>query len=294
MEEFLSNLVSGGKTASYYFDSKDISKLKQYKSQIKEFNKLLGINKEEFDVILRDILRKNFNIVHFIPLLVSCRETELDLLLECSYDEEWNIKTYSFDSKIICGKKITGIIEFFERIGLKDFFINSEIDDVYSYILGSHLGVRTGARKNKSGSFMESYVEGYLKEMCERHNLEYISQADAEKIFEHFNIDIKNISKTRRFDFVIINIGKLILIEVNFYNTPGSKMKSTANEYIKLYGELEECEYIQDFVWITDGPAWIKEKRPLKNALDNIDNMINLHQMHSKYLQSLIIQNTIQ
>lgn len=284
MNIFLENLVKTNRTAEYYFNMPDILEIKRMKKDIDKLNELIG--NKNFDNTLKNILVETPSIIKMIPLLIAYREENLDLLMEYSYDKPWVVSTYSFKLKNIDEERILSIIDFFEKIGLKKFFMDKEINDVYSFILGTHLGLRASARKNKSGDFMESYVNTYISNMCTNNNLEYISQATADEILTSFNIDIKDILKNRRPDFVINNNGKLLLIEVNFYNSTGSKIKSTANEYIKLNGELKNCLEIQDFIWITDGPAWKKEKKTLERVFENIENIINIHDMNNGYIEN--------
>lgn len=284
MDIFLENLVKTNKTAEYYFNLSDILEIKRMKENIDKLNILIG--NKNFDDTLKNILIETPDIIEVIPLLIAYREENLDLLMEYSYDKPWVVNTYSFKSKNLNEEKILSIIDFFEKIGLKKIFIEEEISDTYSFILGSHMGLRASARKNKSGTFMEKYINTYISKMCNENNIEYISQATAKDILNCFNIDIRDVLKSRRPDFVINNNGKLLLIEVNFYNSVGSKIKSTANEYIKLNNELKDCLEIQDFIWITDGLGWKKEKKTLERAFENIENIINIHDMNNGYLDN--------
>lgn len=289
MDDFLKNLVETNRTADYYFDIHDILEIKNIKEDIESLNTLIG--NKDFNSTLKEILLNNPNIIKFIPLLVAHRKNSLDLLIDYSHDKPWIVNTYLFGMKNINDNTILSIIDFFEKVGLKELFLNREITDVYSFLLGIHLGLRSNARKNKSGTFMENYTEGYISNMCKENNMKYISQATSEDILLHFGIDIKDVLKNRKPDFVINNNGKLILIEVNFYNSVGSKIKSTTNEYIKLNSELKDCLEIQDFIWITDGPAWKKEKKTLERAFENIDNIININNMSFGYIEKMLHEN---
>ena len=287
MYKFLSTLVKTNKTKKYYFDEMDILELRSIQSDIDKLDKLIG--NKYFDEDLKNILIDTPDLIKIIPLLIAYRDKNdtLDLLIDYS-SEVWETITYSFELKNIDEEKILSIVDFCDKIGIKDFFINANIRSAYDFILGNHLGLRSNARKNKSGDFMESYVNDYISNMCTKNNLKFLSQARAQEIFNSFNIDIKNILNGRVPDFVINNNGKLILIEVNFYNAIGSKIKSTTNEYIKLNKELKNNPYIQDFIWITDGYGWHKSKKVLELAFDNIENVINIHNMNNGYIEKKV------
>lgn len=289
MNNFLSTLVETNQTANYYLDINDILQIENRKDSIKQLDKLVG--NEDFDNTLRNILINDPDIIEIIPLLVGSRDESINLLVEYSYTKKWVTKTYLFKSKNLTKDKIENIVEFFEIMGLKRLYIEKRIENTYDYMMAMHMGLRVNARKNKSGKFMEDYIEGYIRNICNKYNLSYLSQPKAEDILKEYNIDVKNVLKSRKPDFVINNNGKLILIEVNFYNTSGSKIKSTTNEYIKLNAELKECPIIQDFVWITDGQAWLKEKKNLERAFYNIDNIININDTLDGYIEKLICKN---
>ena len=286
MNIFLKNLVKTNRTKSYYFDEMDILELKNMQEDIDKLDKLIG--NKNFDEDLKSILTENPKLIEVIPLLVAYRDKKdsLDLLIDYSYDKPWQTNTYSFKLKNIDEERILSMVDFCDKIGIKDFFVAGQIRSVYDFILGNHLGLRANARKNKSGDFMESYVNEYISNMCANNNLGYLSQANSEEILNKFNVDIKDVLNGRRPDFVINNNGKLILIEVNFYNGGGSKIKSTANEYIKLNKELKNNPYIQDFIWITDGNGWNETKKVLELVFKNIENIINIHDMNNGYIEN--------
>lgn len=284
MNRFLDTLKVCNKTPEFYFNKNDISTLKFIKKDINKLNSLIG--EKDFDNKLKSIISSNPTLTLIIPLLIGVREDKVDLLLEYTYDKDWITKTYLFKYDRIGENTLNDIVEFFTKTGLKEFFQNEEISDVYSFLLGMDLGIKTNARKNKSGTFMEEYIDSYLNKMCLSNNVQYISQATSEHILKEFNIDVIDILKNRRIDFVINNNGKLILIETNFYNSSGSKIKSVTQEFIKLDKELSNCPNIQDFIWITDGAGWLKEKKTLEKAFLEIENIININDMQNGFIEN--------
>lgn len=287
MNRFLETLKICNKTSKFYFDDIDILEIKNMREKIGKLNSLIG--NKDFDNKLKNIILLNPELINIFPLLVGVRDLNIDLLVEYTYDKPWVTSTYSLKENDLSEDSLNNILDFFKNIGLKEFFQNEEISDVYSYILGMHLGLKTNARKNKSGTFMENYIEGYLERLSyNNNNLKYISQATSKDILKEFNIDIKDTLKNRRVDFAINNNGKLILIETNFYNSSGSKIKSVTQEFIKFNKECENSSEIQDFIWITDGAGWLKERKTLEKAFNEIDNIININDMHNKYIENKI------
>ena len=79
----------------------------------------------------------------------------------------------------------------------------------------------------------------------------------------------------KRFDFVVRTKAKTYLIEVNFYNSSGSKPNEVARAYTELAQKISPYpDY--EFVWITDGNGWIPSKNKLQEAYSAIQNVYNL------------------
>lgn len=284
MEEFLDNLKICNKTIEFYLNHKNIEYIKNNKEKIKILNKL--INSNDFDNELKEIILSNPKIISIFPLLIASKESRIELLLEYNYSQPWVFKQYSFDIEYKNIEDSVDIfVEFFNDFGLKDLFQNKEIEDVYSYLIGVNFGINSNRRKNISGEFMETYIDGYLKNICKKNNLEYLSQATYKDIKLKFNIDIINELKNKKFDFVINNNGKLIIIESNFYNSSGSKIKSVAKEYINLNQNCNKDESIQEFIWITDGYGWKSNKKVLEEVFRKIDNVVNIENINNKFLE---------
>jgi type II restriction enzyme len=90
----------------------------------------------------------------------------------------------------------------------------------------------------------------------------------------------------RIYDFVI-NTGKeLYIIETNFYGGGGSKLKATVGEYKKLYEKLKRGKY--KFIWITDGMGWEGTHKPLREAFDKLDYIVNLNMLEKGILDEII------
>jgi len=75
------------------------------------------------------------------------------------------------------------------------------------------------------------------------------------------------------------------LIETNFYNGGGSKLKAVCGEFKSLYTELKEQNI--DFIWVTDGLGWYTTKRPLEETYNHNDYVFNLTSLEKGVLKQL-------
>lgn len=115
---------------------------------------------------------------------------------------------------------------------------------------------------------MENIIEIKIKNICKKISCEYKSQITVKEIKNIWGIIVPTDKSERKYDFVINNKGKLLFIEVNYYNGKGSKLKSVANEFTKLDNYMKKNNF--EFCWITDGLGWKDTKKPLKDAFKNI------------------------
>ena len=82
------------------------------------------------------------------------------------------------------------------------------------------------------------------------------------------------------------NTKKLFLIETNFYNGGGSKLKSVCGEFKSLFNELKAQKI--ELIWITDGKGWLTTTRPLEETFNNNNYVFNLNQLEKGCLQELL------
>jgi hypothetical protein len=176
---------------------------------------------------------------------------------------------------------------FVKESGLQKLFRKDGVKNLVDYVLGVEAGVDSNARKNRSGTAMESVVGAYLDLFCSRNELEYINQATPGAIKAKWGFEVPVDKSSRRFDFAISDGKSLVLMEVNFYGGGGSKLKATAGEYIGL-GELLAKSHI-DFVWVTDGQGWLTTLLPMKAAYEKLDYVWNLNWLGRDFLADLFL-----
>src|SRR5690606_13907164 len=112
-------------------------------------------------------------------------------------------------------------------------------------------------------------------------------QATVKRIKIEWDIDLIVDKSSRQIDFAINKNGRLYFIECNFYGGGGSKLKSTATEYIKM-NEYWNAQGIT-FIWVTDGAGWKSTLRPLREYFDKADYLLNLEMLKNNLLEEILL-----
>lgn len=175
--------------------------------------------------------------------------------------------------------------EFLRKSGLLELLKDKKIKSLVDYAIGIEVGMDTNARKSRSGKIMEAIVEEYIKLL----DIEYNSQIKNGDIDKKYGTTLCSIGKaTKKFDFVYKskNDNKIIVMEVNYYGTQGSKPNETAKSYIELNNKIKVMDNVK-FVWITDGKGWLSSKTNLEDAYDEIENLYTLVDLENGILEKL-------
>jgi type II restriction enzyme len=229
------------------------------------------------------------DIIAIIPLLIATREKNIKIL-EPTEENVFNYKNYIFDKAGSYSiNEIRDIADFLEKTGLINIFENRRIKNLVDYVTGVEVGLDTNARKNRSGTAMEKITELFVKKICQNYGYVYITQTTGDKIKECFGYNVATDKADRSFDFAISNGNKLYLIETNYYSGGGSKLKSVAGEFSTLYNFLRNNTPEHGFIWITDGKGWETAHRPLREAFDLTDYILNLNMVETGILEDIII-----
>jgi type II restriction enzyme len=176
---------------------------------------------------------------------------------------------------------------FFMQSGLGNLMKDKKVKNLVDYVIGVEVGLDSNGRKNRGGTLMENIVEKFVSQACAELGLDYMAQANAKKIKEHWNIDIQVDKSSRNLDFAINKNGKLYFIECNFYGGGGSKLKSTATEYVNMnaYWNAQNIT----FIWVTDGAGWKSTLKPLREYFDKADYLLNLEMLKDNSLKNILI-----
>lgn len=281
----MNTLTDSIKTFDYYVDWGKINlNLKKVERMLNLMKSLIG--KENFEEKFKDLLNDYPEIVTVFPILLAVREKEQTIINK----ENLSNLEYSFKKPpFIINKEIQQkYYLFFKETGLEELLKNRKIENLVDYVFGIEVGMDTNARKNRTGTMMESIVKKNLLEICKQ-DYSFISQATKDKIHETWNYKIEIDKASRIFDFAIYNEAKqkLFLIEVNFYNGGGSKLKATAGEYSYLYDFLKKQN--TELIWITDGMGWKTARKPLEETfIHNNKQIINLKMLFDGVLSKMI------
>jgi len=221
--------------------------------------------------------------VKAIPLLLAIRDKSLEVLIDT---RNFIYREFDFSKKDYTKNEVKTFADFILKSGLGELLKDKKIKNLVDYATGVEVGLDSNGRKNRVGSLMESLVEEFIRDTCNELQIEYMAQATASKIKAKWNINIKVDKSSRIIDFAINKNGKLYFVEVNFYGGGGSKLKSTATEYIRM-NEYWNKQGIE-FIWITDGAGWQSTLKPLREYFDKADYLLNLEMLRNEVLKRIL------
>ena len=248
--------------ADFFVDfSKVYLNIKDYERHLNLLNSLIG--KENIEEEFVDLINEYPEIMKSIPILLATHEYKFHIINASTVDMLNSIKDMDFkflEEKFICydfkeiDKPINNYAVFLKNSGLFDLISNRKIKNLVDYAIGIEVGLDSNSRKNRSGKIMEDLVEEFIKKL----GVPYQKQMKYKDIDKEYGTNLCAIGKaTKKFDFVFKSPSnnELIVMEVNFYGTQGSKPNETAKSYVELNNEINKLNGVK-FVWITDGNGW--------------------------------------
>lgn len=250
----------------------------------KELNLLnFLIGKENIEQEVYNLIKEYPQVAKAFPSLIAIRDYSVDILIETS---DFIYRRYDFRHREFTNEECKDLAQFFINSGLGDLVKGKKVTNLVDYVTGVEVGLDSNGRKNRGGTLMESIVETFVKEACDLNGYEYMPQANANKIKSKWNIDVIVDKSSRQIDFAINKNQKLYFIECNFYGGGGSKLKSTATEYIEMYRYWNQQEI--EFIWITDGAGWRSTLKPLREYFDKADYLLNLEMLKNNVLNEIL------
>jgi type II restriction enzyme len=270
-------------TAWDYFVNwaKVFGNLRDIEIDLNIINYLIG--KQNIEDEFKALLEKHPSIVRLIPILIACRQNKFNIL--ASYDRNsFKYETYDFGKPETIEK--SKVIEFAKSTGFLELLQNKRIKNIVDYVIGVEVGLDSNGRKNRGGKSMETIVEFFIKDICQRKSLDYIKEASSKNIAKRWGLKLKVDKSSRRVDFAINNKDHLFLVETNFYGGGGSKLKSTAGEYKSMFDFWKDDGH--DFIWITDGYGWQTTRLPLQETFNYTDFVLNIDMVSKGLLEDIV------
>lgn len=284
---FIKTLSLSNKTPNYFINwEKVVKNTKEFELELNTLNYLVG--KENIVIEAKKLFKKQPQLLRAIPLLIAERNKKI-IILDL---KEFIMGYKSLDFNNINEDDIDLYVDFCESIGLLDFIKNHANKSLVDYVYGVETGLDSNGRKNRSGTNMETIIEDYISSISKELNLDYLAQAKAFQIHAKWGKNVPTDKANRSFDLAIYNksIDKLFLLETNYYNGGGSKLKSVCGEFMNLNRLISEDESI-DFIWVTDGQGWKTALNPISEAMSEIKNILNLHMIFSDGLLKIILSH---
>lgn len=260
---------------------KVLNNIKLIEAELNLLNVLIG--KDDIEEESYQLLKKYPEVVKTFPTLIAIREKSIDILIDT---KKFIYKKYSFSNGKLSDQECKDLAHFVVGSGIGALLRDKRIKNLVDYATGVEVGLDSNGRKNRGGALMENLVEEFVIDTCEKLGLKYMPQATAKRIKNEWGIDVTVDKSSRQIDFAINRNGKLYFIECNFYGGVGSKLKSTATEYVEMnrYWNKQGIE----FIWITDGAGWKSTLRPLREYFDKADYLLNLEMLKNQTLVNIL------
>jgi len=278
-QNLIGTLKNSIKTWEYFVNWKKVfANSSELEIILNKLNYLLG--KEDLKAEFKKLYESNPDIIKAFPVLLAVREKQLEIF-ELS-DGSFEIFDFNKGSN-----DFEKYFTFLEKTGLVNLFQKEGIKNLVDYVVGVEVGLDSNGRKNRGGTLMEKIVETHIGKLCAQNGCEYLPQANAKSIQNKWGVKVKVDKSSRSFDFAVYNPTnkRFKLVEVNFYNGGGSKLKAVCGEFKELYRELKDQNI--DFIWVTDGLGWHTTKRPLEETYNNNDYVFNLQMVEQGILEKL-------
>jgi len=286
-DELFDNIVSSFKrkiTQWNYFVNwqKVLRNVEPFEKELNLLNYLIG--KQNLETEIQQLIAKYPEVINAIPLLLAIRDNSIEVLIDT---KKFIYRKFDFKKQNLSKEDIVSFSDFILKCGFGGLLKDKKIKNLVDYATGVEVGLDSNGRKNRGGSLMEFLVEEFISETTRELNIDYMPQATAKKIQEKWDISIKVDKSSRIIDFAINKNNKLYFVEVNFYGGGGSKLKSTATEYIKM-NEFWNNQGIE-FIWITDGAGWHSTLKPLREYFDKANYLLNLEMLRKGILKRILI-----
>lgn len=283
VEKFQETLMVSNKTFSYFVDWNKVKEnVKKYDYEINILNYLVGVS--DAKTKLKEILKKNPEVLPVMPLIIAVRDFEISIIEDPARPSE-TLSTFDFNKKSdLSDDEIDRIVTFSAKSGILNLFSDFKIKNLRDFLLGVETGIDTNARKNRSGTAMESLISPILEKI---RGIKVFKQKTFKYLKEKENIDIPHRLLNRKFDYVIIVKGQYFNMEVNYYDGQGSKPQEIVDSYTNRKNELSKKRW--GFIWLTDGVGWRSGTNQIINAFNDMDYVLNIEFARNGILKEILV-----
>lgn len=288
---FMATRTKTNHTPSYWVDWQKINRnMSKYRPKLAKLDCLAG--QEDIMTKARQLFKEQPDLLNVVPILLGTHEHQLDVML--NIDNAFKTYTLDFNSPDL--NQLDRYLTFMQQTGLFNFMANIS-EPLANFVYGIEIGLDTNARKNRSGFQNEAILAQTLNAIKhDNPNLEVATQITGATVKKQWHIEVPEPIDKKRvggriYDGAIFNkiTGKVTIIETNFYNSNGSKLKAVAGEFSNVFEYINSHNSKQvNFVWISDGCGWDQSKNPLREAFDIIPNIFNLQMVQKGYLAELV------
>ncbi|MDD5652883.1 MAG: type II restriction endonuclease [Candidatus Omnitrophica bacterium] len=270
LRKFQETLLVSNKTFSYFVDwGKIQANVKKYEYEINILNYLVGIAEPKEK--LREILKKNPEVVTVIPLIIAVHDSEITVIEDRAKPAE-SLRIFDFEAKgKLEDEEITELVTFCDKSGIFNLFSSLKIKNLRDFLLGVETGSDTNARKNRSGTAMEELIEPIIDTIKD---ITVVKQKKFQYLQEEYKMKIPAKLADRKFDYAIITKRKVYNMEVNYYDGQGSKPQEIVDSYTNRKNELAKDGF--GFIWLTDGVGWKGGVHQITNAFNDMDYILNI------------------
>lgn len=273
-QTFLSQLSETNATLDYFTDFEKVkNNVKKISIKLNQLNYLLG--KEDLETAIKELYAENPKTFEVLDILLAIRNGNNTKTLNLNL-EPVSIEHYFSTPELI--------LEYIEQSGLGDIFKNKDITNLVDYVFGIEVGLDTNARKNRGGKNMSKAVSL----MFDKAGVFYKSEISITKFSDIVSLGVDD----KRFDFVIKTNIKTYLIEINYYNSSGSKLNEVARSYSEIAPKINQYP-AYEFVWITDGKGWLDAKNKLEAAYAIIPSVYNLTSLE-QFIEKIKLEGVIE
>lgn len=225
----------------------------------------LSNSKKEFLDKFKKFYTETQRAFKILPLLLSIRKINIDY-----YVYEHKTQFNYLDKE--------NVLTFIEASGLlENLFLNKTCKDIFTYCFGIEVGLSSNSIKNKSGRWTSEIFEKILIE----NNIKNFKKEVL--LSSYLNIDEVNSEfNKKRLDYIFEYKNITYLVELNYFNTSGSKINGESsrlmslNNFINQYCEDNKIKNLK-FLYVTDGIGWLKNLNQLKVTIETIDNCYNFY-----------------